>query len=298
MIGFSRWLALPVAFSVVAGSVSYGQFFTFAGITFNDSLTPTVASLIPAGVQGSASFDDPTGLTGNIVNFFSDPLAPGFDVDKSLGGLLGINPMATWARVVNFQSNASPPNLSTTVRHGVNLSWSSGPLANLPGQSGIVVYESGDYSVLPGGEISPEPIMARAFNETTQSWGGWYYFPHVSAENYIGSTTAGAFAYVFDFATLGVGPGELVGQLQIANMIEADRMSPLLSGLVLPEDNGMTSSLLPEPGENNLPLGVYMISFWDSDPLYVGVIPEPVSAVLLGLGGLVVMRRGRRAARA
>lgn len=242
--------------------------FSFAGFTFEDTATPDVQALLnPGTYSGAVVTSVPTDAAGSVV--FPDQPAVGFVNTNTLGNLLE---NTGTSRPLNLPDG----NNGTTQRSGVTLGWSGGRgLPNLAGDD-LVFYESGSNSV------SPEAFMIQVFNATTGSWSQWYYEAAESFALFGGVGTEGGFATAFDLSDLGIGTGEVVTQIRLVNMTDEDRMANATGqGLVIPEDDGDTSSFFPNPG----PLANFTNfggGTLDPDPLFVGVLTNVVGPVDYG----------------
>lgn len=267
----SRWLAF-VAFALlgVAAPVA-AQPYSFASFDWNQSDTPDVGlPLNPATYSGAVITANPNSSASGSVGF---PLTTaGFDATLSLGRLLGIASSGT--RALNLPAG----NVGTSTRSGIVLSWAdSRRLRNQLGDD-FVVYESGSSS------NAPEGLMVQVRNADTQTWSRWRYEITDGFEVYVGESVEGAFAHAFDLDSFGIGAFEEVDAIRVANLTDEDRIdttgteiSPGVfvgEGFVLPEDNGSTSSVFPDPG----PLASFPLfgsSTLDPDPLYVAMLVSP-----------------------
>ena len=213
--------------------------FSFAGFSFEQDQTPTESSLIPVGTVGGAIITDiPTGTSG--LAGFPDAPTTGFDPMLTVG-----NPYSAGPSNQLFALNLPEANDGTAARSGVELGYAGNlRLGNQAGDD-IVIYESGSNS------MAPEGFMVRVRNATTGAYTGWYYFAADSFSVYdtTPATVTGGFATAFDFSDLGIPADGYVDRFQIVNLTDEDRtLLPTGQGLVIPEDNGTTSSNLPDPG--------------------------------------------------
>ena len=233
--------------------------FTFAGTTFDQDLTPNIETFLSPATYGDAIVTAvPNSATGSVD--FPDLPTTGFNTQLTLGTPL--NDTGT-ARALNLPAG----NVGTSARSGIELSYTGNQvISNIAGDD-IVVYESGSNST------SPEGFMVRVSDAGTGMFTPWYYFPADSFSVYTDGGPDGAFATLFDFSDMGIAPGGFVDRIQLVNLTDEDRtVDASGQGAVLPEDNGTTSSNLPDPG----PLANfanYGTSSLDPDPLYVGVLP-------------------------
>ncbi|MDX1948441.1 MAG: LamG-like jellyroll fold domain-containing protein [Pirellulaceae bacterium] len=183
-----------------------------------------------------------------------------FDGDLSIGGLSAQTNGATVARLLNMPSG----NVGTTNRSVFQLTWTGNrTLANETGDD-FVIFESGTVN-------APEAYMVqvhRTDSQTNNGWSEWVYLP-AEAFNSAQST----FATSFDLSDFGVPDGQTIDAIRIANLIAADRMStnPATPNVVIPEDNGATSTILPNPG-GLASFTSYGNATLDPDPIYLGVL--------------------------
>jgi cysteine-rich repeat protein len=245
----------------------------FAGFSFDQLNTPDVlVTLAPGSVDGAIVTAVPFDVTGSVSGKFpADP--NGFDESKTLGRQMF--PLSTGSRAINLPAG----NNGTTDRSGFEVSWSGGrKLQNLTGDD-IVVFESGSNAT------SPEGFMVQVFDLAQQAWSPWYYEPADTFQVYNGSAVEGAFATGIDLTDLGVAPSVAIDRIRLVNVTDEDRMADLSGvGEVLPEDDGATSLVVPDPG----PLagfGAYGASTFDPDPLYLAALHD-VDAAACGNGVL------------
>lgn len=259
-----RHRLLTACLILLSPALAAAQTFSFAGRSFDQSNTPDSAfSLTSATYSGAVINSFATGAP-SVTGFPSS--GGGFDATKSLGRLLGLS--TTSIRAVNLPNG----NNGTAARSGFQLSWSgSRKLQNLSGDD-LLIYESGSAS------NSPEGFMIQVFNLATASWSPWYYKPADAFELYVGGPSEGAFVTAIELDDLGVADGVAIDRIRLANLTDEDRMQdPSGTGVVLPEDNGSTSSYYPDPG----PLAGYTMysgTTLDPDPLYVAALHIPDSA--------------------
>lgn len=273
--------------------------YTFAGVTFEQDSTPDVlAFLDKSGPLGGASFGsgNVTTITSSVAFVASSVggggvITPqtGFNPALSLGrqgfAQLGIDqnistpPPATenchYACAINMPSG----NNGTTLRQGIQVSWSGGRTLGNGSSDDFVIYESGS----PG---AAEGYMVRVRNAATQAFSDWRFEASTSSQNYLSSGEV-AFATLFDLTDFGFASGAAIDLIQIANLIQADR----LSGNTVKFDGvGTTHGF----GTGAL----------DPDPLYVGVLhalnapaavdaPSALAAFGVGLAALGLFRRRR-----
>lgn len=235
--------------------------FTFAGFAFDDTNVPDKLSYLPtdAVLGGAKITSEPISATLATVAF---PDAPaGFNPNQTVGTYFF---PAAGARALNLPAG----NDGTANRSGVLFEFSTAKsIPNGIGQD-LLFYESGNKNQVDN--ISdPEPAMISAFVVDTGTWTDWYYRPAEAFGYYGGSDKIGAFATRYDFSDLGVSDGHLVTKIRLVNMTAADRMvSDTGVGIVIPEDNGATSTNVPTPG----PLSSFTnfdSTSYDPDPLYL-----------------------------
>jgi hypothetical protein len=232
--------------------------FSFAGVTFDQDFTPDEKQLLATGTYNGAVVDSvPVGDTSSVG--FPDAPTTGFDVTLALGHILDAS---GGPKAINLPNGDD----GTDARSGVELGWSSGrALPNLTGND-LVIYESASNST------SPEAFMIQVRSNSTSTWTDWYYAPATSFSLYTGEPTEGAFATVYDLSDLGIADGDFIDMIRLVNMTDEDRMvSATGIGFVIPEDDGDTSSFLPEPGAL-AGFANYGASTLDPDPLYVGAL--------------------------
>lgn len=265
-----RWLSQAVVFAatwlIIGLDPALGQVYSFAGYAWNQNHTPDVViALSPGDVEGAIVTAVPVSTT-TITGFPQTTI--GFDAALSLGRRIGLAGSGT--RGINLPAG----NFGTTARSGFQASWTLGrKLVNQPGPD-FVVYETGSNE-------QPEALMVQVRSATTAEWSRWLYLPAATYQNFTNSATTGAFAFVYELETFGVGTFDEVDIIRVVNMTDEDRVEGpgtevtpgifLGSGFVLPEDDGATSQVLPDPG----PLASFLLygnSTLDPDPAYIGAI--------------------------
>lgn len=262
--------------------------FQFGGFTFNQNDTPNVATVLSSGAvaggHGAVINVGPDAATGNVA-FPED--GTGFDSSLSVGRLIyPALPSGTLAL------NMPAGNVGTSLRAGIELSWTGGrTLSNQTGDD-FVIYES---SSNPGG---PDAAMVQV-HITGGGWTQWRYETKDTRALYVGSTAAGAFATSYDLSDFGLTSGQTIDAIRYANMTGADRMAGpgvekvagsgvfTATGFVLPGDNGATSNVLPDPG-SSASFAYFGNSTFDPDPLYFGML-HPLAAPLT-TGGIDQVR--------
>lgn len=245
--------------------------FSFAGFTFDQTATPTQAVALPNGVVNDSPDPFTIGLSpGAPTGVVAFPeSASGFAGNLSLGSLLT---SGSTVRAINLPAG----NVGTEFRSGIELSWGGGQtLVNAAGND-FVVYESSSNPTGPDGFLVQVHVAG----------GGWTrlrYELHDSRQNYVGSTSAGAFATAFDLSSFGLSSTAAIDAIRIVSMTSGDRIDPVGAvfepraganvgfGFILPDDNGATSNIFPDPG----PLASFTFfgaSTFDPDPLYLGAL--------------------------
>lgn len=249
---------------VLASSTALAQAYTFGTYSWDQADSPDQGYALSPGTYSSAVVTALPNAVANTISFPSSTI--GFDGSRSIGRLLGLT--STGTRPVNLPAG----NNGTTARSGFELSWSGG--RKLPNGAGydFVVYESGTNST------TPEPTMVQVYNTAQAAWSGWRYTPAQTFELYGGSVTEGGFATAYDLSDFGFADGEATDRIRIVNLTDEDRsVDPSGFGAMLPDDNGGTSSYLPDPGA----LASYTqfgVNTLDPDPFYVAAFYAPTNA--------------------
>ena len=243
--------------------------FRFAGFTFDQNDAVNQASQLANGAlvdgYGVTITIAGEGVTG-AVNFPES--ASGFNSALTIGRLIT---STTGARAWQMPDN----NVGTTLRSGVELSWSGGrTLTNSDGDD-LLIYESSDSA---GG---PDAAMIQV-HVVGVGWTKWWYEAKDVRGFYTGSTTTGAFVTAIDLTDLGVLDGQTIDKIRYVNMVAADRMEGTgvekvagsgvyvsSAGFVKPGDNGATSNVLPDPG-SGASFSFFGSATFDPDLLYVG----------------------------
>ncbi|MCO6454870.1 MAG: hypothetical protein J5I93_06190, partial [Pirellulaceae bacterium] len=240
------------------------EIYSFAGYSFDQTLTPNLYGSLPAGVLdgGAITTSPPTTRTGSISDFPNTLVD--FEGGLSIGRLFE-GSSATSSRALNLPAG----NNGTVARSGFVVSWDAGrSLTNFTGQDDFVIYESA--SSMDG----VEAFMVQVHDPNTNMWSPWIYQPATSFGAY-GGGPDGATATPFNLDDFGIAPGGVIDEIRVVNMRDEDRMvSPSGIGQVIPEDNGSTSSNLPQRGPLNPGFGYPggPMGSLDPDPLYVGVL--------------------------
>lgn len=243
--------------------------FTFAGFNFIQSATPDQAVALAGLLDGGHGVNVNAPLGSTIVaNLFPNSTV-GFNSALSIGRLL--NPgLTTDTRGINMPAS----NVGTVDRTGFSVSWSSGTLSEQAGDD-FVIYESGDLN-------EPDAFMVQV-KVVGGTWSKWRYETADSFAPYGGVGTAGTFATAFDLADFGLTAGQSIEEIRVVSMTAADRMEGpgaervtgsgvfVASGFVIPNDNGLTSDVLPDPGAT-AKFSYYGNATFDPDPLYIGAL--------------------------
>lgn len=300
MISRNLMLGLSACAMLALSGQAQAVAFTFATYTFEQDYTPdTLALLGNSANLGGAAFSagTVTDITQSVA-FVAASVGPGGVITPQTG----FDPALTLGRQANAQHglvqtdhtscvygcaiNVPKGNSGTTVRHGIQVSWSGGQqLINGAGDD-FVIYESASGSSL----TNREAYMVR-LGLADGSYTGWRYEFVDTFQAYLGSTE-GATATAFDLGSFGIADGGLISAIQFANLIAADRV------------DGAGLGNVNFAGSGNVPLvsagGVAFASgARDPDPLYVGilgtlhVVPVPAAVWMFGgaLGLLGFVRR-------
>ncbi len=245
--------------------------FQFAGYTFDQRNTPNQAALLGNGqLLGDAQFSSglPTTTTGIIPGFPQNNA--GFNAALTLGSLTGLGSAGTAASIPTG-------NNGTVVRQGIEVGWSGyRGVANLAGDD-FVIYEASSSIQAVEGFIVRARIAPAVFGQSA-SWTAWYYFPPDSFQLTLG--VEGVFADAFDFSDFGVASDEMIDRIQMANVMQADRvMEPgtnIGGGVFVGTGRVVfdgSSSVQPDAGSfdtNRL----FDATTWDPDPLYVAALHD------------------------
>ncbi|MBA4019281.1 MAG: hypothetical protein C0483_19115 [Pirellula sp.] len=247
--------------------------FTFAGFEFLQTASPDHAEALSGALDGGRGVvvTSPTGSLLSITGFPES--TAGFDPALSLGRLL--NPAIVAGTLgVNLPSS----NVGTAVRSGVVVSWTGGQTLSDQAGDDFVIYESSSSTDGPDAAMVQVHIAGAG-----GGWTKWRYETADSRAPYGGVGTAGAFATAFDLADFGLTAGQSIDQIRYVNMTAADRMEGpgyervtgdgvlVASGFVIPDDNGLTSNVLPDPG-SFASFAYFGNATFDPDPLYFGAL--------------------------
>ncbi|MEQ9642481.1 MAG: hypothetical protein RIM84_20805 [Alphaproteobacteria bacterium] len=275
--------ALAVAAPAQAATFTAGTF------VFEQDDTPDVLNLLGNsqtlnGVTFSSGV--PSNITGSVAfppapTSFMPELSLGRQANAQQGVTQGDGSSCSGACAVNLPSG----NNGLTTRHGLSASWTGS--RGLVDQSGVdfVIYESASSSTADEGFMVTLQLSDGSFT-------GWRYEMFDAFESYTGGS-AGAMATAFDLADFGIGSGDTVTAIHIANMMPGDTLDGT-SGNILFDGTGTSHGF----GSSTL----------DPDPLYIGILnglttfestdaPAPGALPLFaaGLGAMMLGWRRRRA---
>jgi hypothetical protein len=296
-------LAAAVAVSFCfASSAAHAASFSFAGYTWDQDNTPNIGTRLGNGVNlGGAAFS--AGLAGTAAGDVGFPdVAAGshgsstFITALTTARLTGVAITANTSRPLNLPSG----NNGFTTRHGVELGWTGGrSFVNGIGND-LVLYESGSNGT------SPENPMLRVRLAGTSTFSNWYYFAPDAFQLYHGNNTEGAFSTAINLSKLGLAIGDEIDLIQIANLMDADRIAGSVTHTFGGNSFGEGRVVFDGSSTVRPDAGAYAVSYRDTgfgnatldpDPLYVGVlgseIPEPgtLAMVCLALVVAVLVRR-------
>ncbi|HEY1170842.1 MAG TPA: Ig-like domain-containing protein [Verrucomicrobiae bacterium] len=255
------------------------QLYTFANVVFDQAGTPTILTRLAPGAYNGATIDaEPEDTTTPRDGFPND--TTNFRGAYSLGHLFNSSSSGTTVSGVNLPLG----DVGTSFRSGVEITWVNGlSLTNLAGND-FVVYESGS-------ENAPEAFMVQVRGTDSGVWSSWVYVPASESAAY-GIAGEFLFATVFNLDYFGISANDRIDAFRIANLRASDRMVAG-TNVVIPEDEGATSAILPAPG----PLasfGAYGAGTFDPDPVYLGVLHQlvetaPAYSATSVLGATVVV---------
>lgn len=301
----TRSIAL-LSLALATGASAHAASFSFAGHTFNQNNTPDQFALIASGSSlGGASFNAQPNRITRSVGF----VALSGNANSGIVGQAGFDPSLSLGRQGFAQAGltqsdgsnsiyASAINLpggteNGTRRGGFGVSWTGGRSLLVGSGADIVVYESGSAG-------SPEALMVRARNASTGAWSDWHYNQASGFESYVDASTGGAFAFAFDFSAMGLSLGDLVSEIQVANMLSTDRIDGAdgSAGTVRFDGVGNVAGFF---NANNI-FTAFGSSAYDADPLYIGVLGQVVggqiiplpTAGFMGLAGMAGLAARRR----
>ncbi len=261
--------------------------FRFAGFTFDQTGTPDLLTPLASGSLAGgygATIHTSAGST-EPAEFPENPL--GFDPTLSIGRLM-YPALTSGTLALNLPAGDN----GSALRAGFELRWSGG--RTLSNQSGndLVIFEA---SSNPNG---PDAAMIQV-HVVGGDWTQWRYESADSRGVYPSNSPAGAFATAYDLSDFGLAAGATIDAVRYVNMTATDRMAGpglertvgsgvlVAEGFVLPEDNGATSQVRPDPGAF-ASFAQYGNSTLDPDPIYFGMLHALASAGPLVGGNDVV----------
>lgn len=246
--------------------------FSFAGVTFDQRFAPNKVTLLGNSTNlGGAVFSVGVATeVGDQSLLFPQPPTVGFNSAASLGSLAFGN---AGVRTVSLPSG----NQGVSTRHGLDVGWTNSVgIQNLAGID-FAIYESGSTS------NGVEGVMVRVrYERNPETWTPWYYFSPANYQLYTNTKPEVAFVYAYDLTALGVPADKLVDKIQMANLINNDRIETTVTntyganvvgqGLV-GFGQSATNNIRPDAGNFNLNNHVFNSSSdLDPDPFYVGII--------------------------
>ena len=296
--------ALAFFMLFIGANAAHAVSFTFASFTWDQDETPDTAALLGNGqILGGATFSAnfPNTSVGDVgfpdvpagaANHAASP----FNTSLTTARITGIATTANTSRALNLPRL----NNGSVTRHGVQLGWvGAGSIANGTDDD-LVFYESASSGA------APENPMLRVRLAGTSTYSDWYYFAPDAFQLYHGNLTEGAFATGVDLSDLGLANGALIDQIQLANLVSADRISGSVTHSSGGQDFGVgqvvfdgSTTIKPDAGAfASFRNDGYGTSTLDPDVLYLAdlqaqVIPEPGSVALAAFA-LAAMSRIRR----
>lgn len=302
-------LRLAAAVGLCAAGAT-ADVYDYAGFSWDQDRTPdvmmalgngqtiggtTFSAGIPNDTTASVGFNAVSGSSG--AGFVGEA---GFDPTRSIGrqafAQIGASQSGGGDALFVNALNLPDGNNGGTTRHGIRMSWSGGrSLINGAGAD-FVLYESGSNST------SPEAQMVRAML-SDGSFTPWYYRAVDAWETYTQTpspTVEGAFATAYDLLDLGVGLGDVVVAIEIANMKPTDRLNVAgafaAAGEVVFSD---PSGTLARPSIGSIngmnPSSTFGSGAFDPDPVYLGIMGTLTPAPgVLGLGCVSLLAAARR----
>ena len=246
--------------------------FTFAGFTFDQRNTPNQGIRLGNNANLGGAIFSPgfaSEVTLNLIDFPQG--GPGFNTNLSLAQLVGLH---EGMHAVNLPNG----NNGTTNRHGLEVWWSNGRgIDNLPGKD-FVVYESAS-SI-----DAVEGVMTRVrTNWFADVWTDWFYFASTNFQITMGAN--GIHSYSFDASNMGVAEGASFDRIQIANLVQGDRISGISTNVgtnTVGEGKVVfdgSTNVLPDAGSMFDSDQVFGAGQFDPDPLYLASLREPCEVV-------------------
>ncbi len=235
--------------------------FTFSGFTFDQRNTPDRGMRLGGATNiGGAFFSSGFASTTTLVPINFPQGGAGFNTNLSVAQISGI-------REGLYAVNLPSGNNGTTARHGIEVSWSNNRgIENRPGAD-FVVYESA--SSISG----VEGVMVRVrTNQLADIWTDWFYFASTNFQ--ISSGVEGLHSYGFDTSSMGVASNTVIDKIQLANLIQADRIAgpgTNVSGTLVGEGRVLfdgSTAVFPDAGFYDTDRR-FDTNQLDPDPLYV-----------------------------
>lgn len=273
-------------------AVATADQFRFAGYTFDQTDTPDQLTAFTSGTT-------PSGQTAVTINSAVGPVTASANFPSTL---FGFNSALSIGRLANLSLtsgtlalNMPLGNDGTTKRSGFELTWSGGRTLTNESGTDFVIYEASS-------TVGSQDAAMIQVHVVGGGWTNWYYQTKDARENYPGSGE-GAYATGIDLTMLGVASGAAIDKIRYVNMIAADRMvGPgtekvtgsgifFASGFVIPGDNGATSNVLPDPGDN-ASYNYFGSTTLDPDPLYFGVLHPLNAPSTVGPGNDLIVVNG------
>ena len=265
---FSFFVLVGIGLIVVSTGARADDVFTFAGFTFDQRNTPDQGTRLGNNANlGGAVFSTGFASTTTLAPIDFPTNAPGFNTNLSLAELVGLH---DGMHAVNLPNG----NNGTTNRHGLEVWWSNGRgIDNLAGID-FVVYESA--STID----AVEGVMARVrTNWLANIWTDWFYFAPTNFQITMGVN--GTHSYGFDASTLGVAAGAGFDRIQIANLMQADRIlgtSTNVGGTLVGEGKVVfdgSTIVVPDAGIYDSDRTFGGTNSFDPDPLYLASLRTP-----------------------
>lgn len=258
--------------------------FTFAGFTFDQRNTPNQGNRLGnnanlGGAIFSAGFATETTF---LINNFPQTENAGFNTNLSLAQLTGL-------RAGLYAVNLPNGDNGTSTRHGIEVWWSNGRgIDNLPGKDFVVFESASTIEAVEG-------LMARVrTNWLADIWTGWFYFAPTNFQITMGAN--GTHSYGFDASSLGVAEGASFDRIQIANLMQADRIlgtSTNVGGTLVGEGRVVfdgSTLVFPDAGIYDSD-HFFASDQFDPDPLYFASLRAPCEVVAPQLG---LLRAGQQ----
>lgn len=231
------------------------QTYTFDGITFDQALTPNFYQPLGVGSFSNAIVTAlPSTVANGVVGFPDNGTS--FYFGDSIGRLAEDSGSTTSTKALNLPAG----NDGTAARSGFESSWASGVMLTNAVGDDFVIFEAGSTNVA-------EAYMVQVHDAASDVWSSWVYITPQSFKFYAGSSSEGLHSTKFNLDDFGIPSNDYIDRLRVVNMTTKDRMLNTSGvGVVLPEDNGATSTTVPKaPGGGAYPNGSF-----DPDIVYIG----------------------------